>query len=105
MQLTLRLKPLYNQDPHRIKDEVDRALGFRGHALTVENGFLGCVSVPIEVADCWTMDCKDKLTYLKGWIPAKLRGLELVKITDLKLSDEDVKQAMGQARARRVAAR
>lgn len=83
MRVELKLKPLLNQDLQRVRDEVNRVLGFRGQVKEVRSE-QAHVYVNLEVAPAWKLDDQEKLAYLEEWIPAKLRHIKLLALREVK---------------------
>jgi hypothetical protein len=58
----------------RAREEVIRVLGFRGNVVTAETSGTDVV-VRFEINPQWGLTPEEKVSYLKEWIPAKVRSI------------------------------
>ena len=68
----------------RAKGELSRVLGFRGNIVSakVEGSK---IILEIEINPKWDATLQDKVSYLKEWIPAKVRSVfEVISISEGK---------------------
>jgi hypothetical protein len=69
-------------DVERAREEVIRVLGFRG---TVSNAKVekSRVAVEFEVNPKWDLPSKERIEYLRMWMPAKVKSV--FRVVDLSL--------------------
>jgi len=64
----------------RAKEELARVLGFRGNVLSAKAKGER-ITLEIEINPKWELE--DKVTYLKEWIPAKVKSVfEVISVSE-----------------------